>query len=183
MRGGGHRARARATAGPGAQTAAASLLALTNKRVVSPRLPWTIGPQPIRHSDGCNGPNHAVRRHFRCVSWIIDIIHEILVGMPRAAEQAADSRTGASGVVRRVPRRPWHPQALGAHAEGLSPGLRRDRRPYRRRRGPVRDAGERHHDRHHATAFAQYAETHEAASIQRCGRPGTCCVPSSTPRS
>ena len=33
------------------------------------------------------------------------------------------------------------------------------------------------------TAFAQYAETHEAASISGAARRGTCCVPTSTPRS
>jgi integrase/recombinase XerC len=33
------------------------------------------------------------------------------------------------------------------------------------------------------TAFAQYAESHEAASIQRCWSTWKCCAPSSTPRS
>ena len=33
------------------------------------------------------------------------------------------------------------------------------------------------------TAFAQYAETHEAGRFSGAGRPGTCCVPTSTPRS
>jgi predicted anti-sigma-YlaC factor YlaD len=42
----------------------------------------------------------------------------------------------------------------------LPPGLRRDRRPYRRRRGPVRVGAERHHDRDHA---------HSVCAV--CGNP------------
>src|SRR6185312_13511507 len=77
-------------------------------------------------------------------------------------------RRCASGVVRRVPGRPGYPQALGAHAEGHRQDFDAIATLFAGGEDLAGMALAAITVDTLRTAFARYAETHEAASIQRC---------------
>ena len=109
-----------------------------------------------------------MRRHFRCVSWIISIIHEILAAC-RAPPSSADSierarpEWFAAFLADRGTRKPSvhtlkaYRQDFDAIAALIAGGEDLSGMAV----GAITIDTMR-------TAFARYAETHEAASIQRC---------------
>ena len=78
-------------------------------------------------------------------------------------------------MVRRVPRRPGYPQAFGAHRKPSAHTIKAYRQDFDAIAALIAGGGDLSGMPVSAvtidtlrTAFAQYAETHEAASIQRC---------------
>src|SRR3954452_2968709 len=122
--------------------------------------------------------NHVVNRDLPALM-IISIVHEILTAMGRARVY----RSFAAGVVRRVPGRPRHAQALGPHEKGYrqdfdaiatlvageAAAVARMPRPTSR---PTRCA-----PRSRSTPKPMRLRRFSGA-----GRPGTCCAPSCSPR-